>query len=62
MVNFSMNRHTITITEVQEQIANGIMTFSKKDDSPRGCRVVSAGDIKVGDEIIINNYFTLVTE
>lgn len=62
MVNFSMNRHTITITEVQEQIANGIMTFSKKDDSPRGCRVVSASDIKVGDEIIINNYFTLVTE
>ena len=56
MVNFSMNRHTITITEVQEQIANGIMTFSKKDDSPRGCRVVSASDIKVGDEIVINNY------
>lgn len=62
MVNFSMNRHTITITEVQEQIANGIMTFSTKDDSPRGCRVVSASDIKVGDEIVINNYFTLVTE
>ncbi len=62
MVNFSMNRHTIAITEVQEQIANGIMTFSKKDDSPRGCRVVSASDIKVGDEIVINNYFTLVTE
>ena len=40
----------------------GISTFSKKDNSPRGCKTVSASEIKVGDEIVIDNYFTLVTE
>lgn len=53
---------TITIKEVQNMAANGISTFSRKDNSPRGCKTVSASEIKVGDKIVIDNYFTLVTE
>ena len=52
-------KRTISIKEVKEK---GVSTFSKKDDSPRGCKTVSANEIKVGDEIVIDNYFTLVTE
>ena len=50
---------TITIKEVKEM---GISTFSKKDNSPRGCKTVSASEIKVGDKIVIDNYFTLIVE
>lgn len=53
---------TITIKEVEEMKKKGISTFSKKDNSPRGCKTVSASEIKVGDKIVIDNYFTLVTE
>ena len=53
---------TIAIKEVEEMATKGISTFSKKDNSPRGCETVSASEIKVGDEIVIDNYFTLVTE
>ena len=53
---------TITIKEVEEMRKNGISTFSKKDESPRGCKTVLASEIRVGDEIVIDNYFTLVTE
>jgi len=54
--------HTITMKEIQNMISNGISTFSKKDNSPRGCKTVSASEIKPGDKVVINNYFTLVTE
>ena len=33
-------------------------TYSVKDNSDRGCK----SEIKVGDEVVIDNYFTLVTE
>lgn len=36
--------------------------WSKKDNSPRGCAVVPINEIKVGDKVVIDNYFTLVTE
>lgn len=55
-----MSNHTITIDEVRDMIAEGVTSFSKKADTPRGCETVSASKIKVGDEILINNYFTLV--
>lgn len=55
-----MGKRTIAVAEVKEMIANGVTTFSKKDDSPRGCRTVPAGEIKAGDKILIDNYFTLV--
>ena len=53
---------TITMSEIQEMINQGITTFSKKDDSPRGCKTVSASQVKAGDKIVIDNYFTLVVE
>lgn len=37
-------------------------TYSVKDNSPRGCKTVTRKEIKVGDEIVIDGYFTLVTE
>lgn len=52
--------HTITMKEVRELIEKGVSTFSKKDNSPRGCKTVLATEIKVGDEILIDNYFTTV--
>ena len=54
--------HTITMKEIQDKINNGVSTFMRKDNSPRGCECVSASTIKPGDEIVIDNYFTLVTE
>lgn len=55
-----MNKHTITINEVKEHMKNGVTTFSRKNNSPRGCETVSASEIKIGDEIVIDNYFTEV--
>lgn len=54
--------HTITIKEIHDKINNGVTTFMKKDNSPRGCKCVSASEIKPGDEVVIDNYFTIVTE
>lgn len=54
--------HTITMKEIQNKINNGVSTFMKKDNSPRGCSCVSANEIQVGDEVVIDNYFTLVIE
>lgn len=53
---------TITMKEVQDLINKGVSTFSKKDNSPRGCECVSASTIKPGDEIVIDNYFTTVID
>lgn len=57
-----MSKHIITLSEVIERANNGVTTFSRKDNSPRGCKTVPASEIKVGDEIVIDNYFTLVVE
>jgi len=48
--------------EIQDKINNGVTTFMRKDNSPRGCECVSASQIKIGDEVVIDNYFTIVTE
>lgn len=55
-----MTTHTITMKEIQNKINNGVSTFMRKDNSPRGCECVSASQIKVGDEVVIDNYFTTV--
>ena len=55
-------KHTITMKEIQNKINNGVTTFMKKDNSPRGCECVSASTIKPGDQVVIDNYFTTVTE
>lgn len=57
-----MNKHTISITEVKRFVKKGVTTFSKKDNSLRGCKTVSADEINIGDEIVIDNYFILVVE
>ena len=47
-------KHTISIQEVK---AMGVNTFSLKDNSPRGIRTIYADEVKVGDKIVIDNYF-----
>lgn len=59
---FEEVRHFITIAEVKEKARNGCETFMRKDNSVRGCSCVLANAIKVGDEIVIDDYFTLVVE
>lgn len=54
-----MAKHEITMEEVQEKNCG---TFMKKDNSIRGCSCVLKSTLQVGDEIIIDNYFTLITE
>ena len=53
---------TITMAEIQTMINQGITTFSKKDNSPRGCETVSSETVQPGDKIVIDNYFTTVIE
>lgn len=48
----------ISIKEIRE---SGY-SWSRKDNSPRGCETVSCTEINVGDKVVVNNYFTLVTE
>ena len=55
-------KDTITMNEINEKIKSGVTTFMRKDNSPRGCECVSASEIKVGDEIVIDNYFTTVIQ
>lgn len=55
-----MNKHEITLKEVKAMIENGISTFSKKDNSPRGIKTVSGNQIEIGDKIVIDNYFHTV--
>ena len=57
-----MSKQTITIAEVNELVKKGVTSFSRKDNSPRGCTTVSTNEIKVGDKIVIDNYFTLIVE
>lgn len=55
-----MTKHEITIAKVKTMAENGITTFSLKDNSPRGIKTVSASEVKVGDKIVIDNYFHTV--
>lgn len=45
-----MKERTIKITELKCD------TYSKKDNSPRGCQVVSRTDVRVGDYIVILSF------
>lgn len=56
MINMT---NTITMKEIQSMDCD---TFHKKDNSPRGCDVVSKFQLKVGDEVVIENYFRFITE
>lgn len=45
----------ITISEIMT-----CSTWSKKDNSPRGCKTVSNTEIKPGDKVVYGNYFVPV--
>lgn len=48
----------ITITELKNR---GSQTASVRDYSPRGYKTISIDEVKPGDEVIIDNHFTTVT-
>lgn len=50
---------TITIKALQEM---GVDSWSVKDSSPRGIRTAYTSEIKAGDRVVIDDYFTTVTE
>lgn len=50
-------KHTITLKELDPNI-----TYSLEDNSPRGCKTVSYDDLKIGDKIVIDNYFHEIIE
>ena len=50
---------TITISELR---STGVNTWSVKDNSVRGITTKYTSEVKVGDKVVIDNYFTLVTE
>ena len=52
-------KRTITLKEVFEM---NVSTWSKKDNSPRGCKTVSTSELKIGDKIVIQNYFTEIIQ
>lgn len=51
---------TITMSEIEAMIKEGISTFDRKDNSVRGREIVAASKIKPGDKVLIDNYFTTV--
>jgi hypothetical protein len=53
-----MNR-TITLSDLK---AKGIESWSVKDNSVRGITTKYTSEIQIGDKVVIDNYFTLVTE
>lgn len=52
-----MRKNEISIKELMEIPCD---TFMRKDNSVRGCECVSKSQIKIGDKVCIENYFTLV--
>lgn len=52
-----MTTHTITLNDLDLSI-----TYSVKDDSPRGCHTVSGTQLKTGDKVLIDNYFHEIIE
>ena len=52
-----MTRHTITLSALDLSI-----TYSVKDNSPRGCHTVPGARLQVGDKIVIDNYFHEIIE
>jgi hypothetical protein len=50
---------TITMEEIQEKECG---TFMKKDNSVRGCSCVCKSELMLGDEVVIDNYFTEIVK
>jgi len=49
-------KRTITINELMKKAD----TFSVKDNSVRGIKTVDKKEVKIGDKVVLDNYFTLV--
>ena len=50
---------TITISELR---STGVNTWSIKDNSARGIATKYTAEVKPGDKVVIENYFTLVID
>ncbi len=50
-------KHTVTLSELDPDI-----TYSVKDNSPRGVHTARFHDLKIGDKIVIDNYFHEIIE
>lgn len=50
-------KHTITLNKLNLDIS-----YSLKDNSDKGYKTVSGHDLKIGDKIVIDNYFTEIIE
>lgn len=48
---------TISIEELKK---SKVETWSVKDNSVRGCTTKYTEEVKQGDKVVIDNYFTLV--
>lgn len=55
-------KRTISIKKIKELGNKGVSTFMRKNNSVRGVECINTDDVQIGDEIVIDNYFTLVTE
>ena len=47
---------------IKEMKAKGVSSWSVKDDSVRGYVTKCTEEVKPGDKVVIDNYFTLVTK
>jgi hypothetical protein len=52
-------KRTITMSELKN---TGVNTWSVKDNSVRGITTKYTSEIKIGDKVVIDNYFTEVIE
>ena len=50
-------KRTITLSQLDLTI-----TYSVKDNSPRGCHTVPGSFLQIGDKIVIDNYFHEIIE
>lgn len=48
--------------KLSDLVGFGVSWFSVKDNSPRGVRSVPASLVRVGDLVVIDNYFYEVVE
>lgn len=52
-------KRTITITELQSM---GVESWNVKDSSPRGIHTAYTSELKPGDKVVIDDYFTTIIE
>jgi hypothetical protein len=63
MLNFERKYNTMKRTITMSELKNtGVNTWSVKDNSVRGITTKYTSEIKIGDKVVIDNYFTEVIE